>query len=312
MKNESRSQEMINELNQWLKRPERLPLEDFLKQRLDQNELRDVLDTVNEVPKVYQEVQSLRNVGGNINKWLGEQLKPVLTPNATNVEINGVTLDYDTPTQLASKLIHESSTSLLGVDEKGVSELTRDVATSIDELSKQAPEPVQKLLESYFTSEVDAPVDREVVGVLSGSMIRQLRDNPQITSKQLSAVSGAIDHGMFAHKLTYKLAQGQLTPEDVIRQIEDRGASIIGRKARQIVELGLKRGGEALGTWVGSFFGHATTGAWVGKQAGRLAGRVVGPLIEKAAPKIIKVGKKVLTSIGRGVKSMAKAIFGGW
>ena len=298
------SKELIQSINDWLARPSGMSLDDFLKQRLEAHELKDVLDTVQEIPKVYSEVKTWRAEGKNVNKWLGEQLEPLLQPRERSLKINGVTVDYEEPSRLAAQLIKESSASTFGDDEKGVGNITREIS----ELSESAPEPVREMLENYFASDIDSPIDREVVGVLSGSLIKQLRNQPEITRSQIASISNTVDQGLFAHKLTVKLAKGLLTPEDVVREVDDRAASHLGRMARRVVEDGLEHGGNALGGLIGGWFGNAQLGSAIGKKVGQLAGKFVGPLVEEYAPRVVKFVKKVLTPIASPIK-LAKSLF---
>jgi len=298
------SKDLIKNINDWLSRPSGTSLDDFLNQRLEASDVKGVLDTVQEIPKVYSEVKAWRAEGKNVNKWLGEQLEPLLQPGERNLNINGVMIDYEEPSRLAAQLIKESSASIFGEDEKGVSNITREIS----EFSENAPEPVREMLENYFTSDIDSPVDREVVGVLSGSLIKQLRNKPEITRSQIASISNAVDQGLFAHKLTFKLAKGLLTPEDVVREVDDRAASHLGRMARRVVEDGLERGGETFGGLVGGWFGNVQLGSAIGKKVGQFAGKFVGPLVEEYAPRVVKVAKKVLTTISSPIK-LVKSFF---
>jgi hypothetical protein len=189
------------------------------------------------------------------------------------------------------------------------------VGAALEGLRGAAPAPVQALLTSYFEAPERAPVEREVTGVVAGSLVRASQTLPAAERVAPAVLGLAADAGLFRAKTAFLVGADLLSPERAVERVVDRAAAqvvtVVKTAAR---ELG-GRAGQVAGAWLGGLVGMAPVGALLGRALGEWAGAKVARGVEKGVKVVaegvkavvggvVSAGKSLLKSAGRALASL--------
>jgi hypothetical protein len=317
------SEQLIEELQAWVERPEGQRLENFLSERVGAEESEAILHAVDHGRRLYSELREAREEGVSREAWLANALKPHLTTDEESGDVSltlaeGVTLIKDTPVALARSLKDQLVSAVwcaeLDVDPTDAltdqlsSPLLEPLGEAIEAAAERAPAPVKALLSHYFESPLNDETERDVVSVVSSAVHRGSARLEPSARPEIETLGSVVDYGMFGAKVAAKVGGGAFSPEDAVELIEDRAAAHIARGVRRFVDKSLVAGGATLGGFLGGLIGQAPLGAKIGAVAGKVAGKLVSPLIEKGAKVVVKAARKVVSSVVKGVKSAVSSV----
>jgi hypothetical protein len=181
-----------------------------------------------------------------------------------------------------------------------------------------------RVLQSYFDSNIDDPRDKVVKKVMTTGLLITTKKGwtPFLKDKSHEEITYMVDRGLTIAKIGHKMAKGELNLIDAVDYMIDRtAAKLVSYVERTCVKAGGAIGSK-LGAFVGTLFGPtgAAVGTTVGRIAGELAGQKIGQSVSKGIEKIAtkakewtrKIGKTVANGVknfSSGLKSGIKSIF---
>ena len=337
----ARRAQLLQDLSAWLARPAGQTLEEFISARAGAGGL-EALGAIDEAARAYHELREAREQEGvSREAWVARALKPVVTVDADTGDVSlpfgDGRLSADTAAGLAGKLtrlvaggVELAEDAAVGagtgaevsaavgaaVGAKMNAEAGADVGVAVGAalhtLQGAAPAPVQAFLTSYFEAPERAPVEREVTGVVAGSLVRASQALPAAERVAPVVLGLAADAGLFRAKTSFLVGADLLSPERAVERVVDRAASHVVTAVKTAArELG-GHVGQVAGAWLGGLVGMAPVGAALGRVVGELAGAKVAAVVEKGVRavasgvkavvgSVVSAGKSLLKSAGRGI-----------
>lgn len=161
---------------------------------------------------------------------------------------------------------------------------------------------VEEVIENSLNSGLDTGVKAAAAGALKVGVEKGvITAIPKGTSAGILANIAYV--GIEVAKDLYGIASGRLSYKEGMEKIEE---TVVSTTAG-LVTMGK---GAAIGTAVGMVFGPigSCVGSCIGGTIGYMAGSKVGQAIVKTKRKIQDVARKVITTVGSGVKAVGKVI----
>lgn len=308
---QARHAQLLADLSAWIARPKGQSLEEFVSERAGRESAHEALAAIDEAQRSYDDLRAAREQEGvSREAWLGRLLKPVaqVDPNTGDhaLKVGEALISADSPAALAGKLTGALVGGLeLAPEDQGALNATLEVAKSV------APPPVQAFLQSYFEAPERAPVEREVKGVLAGTLLKVNQSRPKEEQVSSAALGLLSDSALFRVKTAYQVGQALLEPEVAVGKVIDRAAAHVATVAKQAVQLGLARAGAVAGAWIGNLVGLGPVGATLGGVVGEWAGEKVGKVVEEGV-RVVAEGVKAVARVAvSAVKSAVKSV-GRW
>lgn len=298
------TEQLIDDLEAWAQRPDGQSLEQFLTHRVGEAQAAELLTAIDRGQRLFEALRTAREQEGlSREAWLARSLKPHLVQDATTGDFSlplgeGRVVTGDSPQQVAATLVKETAGALWGrADAPGA-----DASAWIDgarEHAAQMPDGAKGVLLDFFNTPVGAPVEREVAGVVAGSILHDQAQRPDASPVDAEAVGSAVDGRLFGAKVAAQLGQGKLTEASAQELLEDRIAAHLAGFAGKAVRQGLSALGAFVGGLIATRLGQdATLGARVGQWIADVAGETVAPFVEKGVQHLAKAG------VGWGLRAL--------
>lgn len=127
-----------------------------------------------------------------------------------------------------------------------------------------------------------------------------------LVDETISAETAAIesDAAVMEKSLDYKVGKGEITEAEALEMQGDRKSSAFVSTCRTFLAEAVEFGCEAIGTTIGSFFGHPMAGYSIGTMVAKVANKPVREIATIGARKIQTWAKRAWD----GIKEVAKKV----
>ena len=127
-----------------------------------------------------------------------------------------------------------------------------------------------------------------------------------LVDETISAETAAIesDAAVMEKSLDYKVGKGEITEAEALEMQGDRKSSAFVSTCRTFLAEAVEFGCEAIGTTIGSFFGHPMAGYAIGTTVAKVANKPVREIATIGARKIQTWAKRAWD----GIKEVAKKV----
>ena len=169
-------------------------------------------------------------------------------------------------------------------------------------IGKENP-PASKDIREFFDSATHSAPHTGLQVVVSGAVVAAAKNGwiKVVQNTPAGRIANMVHVGMENAKVLWRLAKGELSPEQALDAMGNTTSSAVGAL------IGAAKAG-TLGTAIGSVFGPVGTviGGFVGAMVGGIAGSKIGQAVYEAAKVIARTAMKVATTLAEGAVDAIK------
>lgn len=336
-----------NILGKYDKKPNKESITDFIQKELSDSQCfgsdgevkevtREIIEAIDYLDSNYNSLSQFKSQGGSRDSWLKNKIESVIVkiPDGEqgsiikNIKDALVNANNDIFEKLyKAKMPAESTDLLKSFSFKDlnataiVQNLKKDIQNNtvlgaivmeegfklkIDENHEEV-----KVVEDYLRSKIDDPEDSSFKKVLtSAAIISREKGFKPLRNISNANIAAIVDNGVTKVKLAYKLANGEISPVDVVEYALDRTTSTIGSIVTNTCQKIGANIGATVGGAIGSVFGPTGTavGTFIGRAIGHLAGTAARTLIVEGVKKIATAAKNFVKGAWEEIKSIGTSI----